>query len=275
MKSFFICLPICLYPFQYFKCYYYKKDDQYSHSKDAYQNIVDFCHNKKEDEFVFSVSRKSIQSFLRNYYPSFNYSDYIAFVASVHLNKFLKEEIPTGLSNEEKVLFFNSVKYHIADRLYLHNREKKQIIHCLAKKYVQCLQQVNELKGMLKRLKKGKDIPLLKKKEKMILEMNESSLTDEYIIKEYEEKTKKAKKHPEKYPEFVNMTLEEWKEKRYEEFKIIQQQRDDLRLRCEFLFEEKPTIEEMKERIKEYEERLQDIDKEIQNYVGVFDGIHV
>lgn len=132
---------------------------------------------------------------------------------------------------------------------------------------------MNELKGMLKRLKKGKDIPLLKKKEKSILEMNEPVLNDEDMIKEYEEKTKKAKKHPEKYPEYVEMSLEEWKGKWYEKMEKRKKERDEIRYRCEYLFEKKPSIEEMKERIQEYEDRLCSIDNEIQNYVSLFDSI--
>lgn len=211
---------------------------------------------------------------VKNYFPEFNLSDYTSFISSVHLQSYLNESIPAELSEEKKMLFLRSIKYYIIEKLFSHNREKKQSTYNLAEKFIVCSRQVQELKKMVKRRKKGRSIPLLSKKDKEILSQtlelpSEEKLSDEYAkyMKKVEKEKKKWKKNPTFERKYAPISYEQWKDEMSKEFERKVEERRKVKNRCEHLFEEQPSVDEVKKRVKEYKKRLERLDEEIQNYV--------
>lgn len=207
---------------------------------------------------MFTVSRVEYNQLMSNYFPSFSLTNYVSFIASIHLNKFLKESLPSSLTTSQKKLLFESTRYYVAEKLISRKWDKKHSIYAMAEEYVLVTQQLHELKRMLKKVKKGESISLLTQKDKMIMEEIIQLPEEDALRKAYDRLKEKKRKA---------MSFEEWKKKEIESVEEKRKKQKEVRNKCAILFEEMPSVKEVKERVEEYKGKLEQIDNEIRGYV--------
>lgn len=231
----------------------------FPHLDQVCSNFAEFCRAKQEDDMVFSLKKGCYNAHLDSYFPLFNLTNYISFIASVHLQKFLQDPRLKPYSEKEKELVLTGTKFYIIE--YLASWKNIDSVNSTAEQYVTVTKQVKDLKKMLKKLKRGHSIPLISKEQRMILESQIEFPDEKKMEEKYQELVKKKKKH---LPSF-----DEWKEKEVKEFEARQREQKEVQARCEILFDQNPTVEQVEERMNEYRSKLKMIDGVIQNFVSM------
>ena len=213
------------------------------------------CRNKKEDELVFSTPTKIVNQMNKISFPSFDLSSYKDFIASIHLHKFLQEQITMELTEDNLLILLNSIKHYIISKLFNNEKTNRFRKASLAEQYVIVSEQYEELKKMYKRVKKGKSIRLLSEKEKEKMQKRIRHVSEEELREQYA-----VKKRNEEFEEWRKKIEEKIEEKWKEQEKMIQE--------CEILFEEMPTASEVKARAKQYKAKLHRIISNMNDFEG-------